>query len=349
MDLRIVFYSYNISDYISTICYIIPTQTLWISANSTEPVIYDPRSGLNVSEFVESPDATMRLQSSNNNTPNSNQGYPAKSKHPASSAVFKQFCYMHDTDEIVGISNRRAIHIWRYETTSPLGVLQGHEDNLECIAYSIIKLPTYIIAAKEPILIFTCGEEAIINKWERLQLNTFMYGQESINLSAQIIEPIVHTPTKKFSSILDGPSNRKLLDKPKMKDFIQKLKQFKSYDTVDEHSRHVNITGQIELLSAETQRIFKRTLTTMMADKESASTKLKNDAGYQSKKHSITRMLYHEELDYLVCASFDGCLCKFSSSHWQMLLGMIRTSSSTSHKMSSTLKILKMIVSPGCC
>lgn len=29
-----------------------PTQTLWISANSSLPIVYDPRSGINVSDHI---------------------------------------------------------------------------------------------------------------------------------------------------------------------------------------------------------------------------------------------------------------------------------------------------------
>ena len=35
---------------------------------------------------------------------------------------------------------------------------------------------------KEPVLIFSGGDDGVIRKWERLQLNTFMYSQESLSL-----------------------------------------------------------------------------------------------------------------------------------------------------------------------
>jgi hypothetical protein len=39
----------NYSDTITSVAYVIPTQTLWIAANSVSPIIFDPRSGINVS------------------------------------------------------------------------------------------------------------------------------------------------------------------------------------------------------------------------------------------------------------------------------------------------------------
>jgi hypothetical protein len=38
-----------LSDTITSVSYVLPTQTLWITANSPSPAVYDPRSGINVS------------------------------------------------------------------------------------------------------------------------------------------------------------------------------------------------------------------------------------------------------------------------------------------------------------
>lgn len=43
----------NHCDSISSLCYVLPTQTLWISANSQLPIVYDPRSGINVPSVWE--------------------------------------------------------------------------------------------------------------------------------------------------------------------------------------------------------------------------------------------------------------------------------------------------------
>jgi hypothetical protein len=47
------------SDTITSLCYVLPTQTLWITANSQVPIVYDPRSGINVSDFVRTDDEQL--------------------------------------------------------------------------------------------------------------------------------------------------------------------------------------------------------------------------------------------------------------------------------------------------
>jgi hypothetical protein len=37
-----------IRDTITALAYVAPTQTLWITANSPAPIVFDPRSGVNV-------------------------------------------------------------------------------------------------------------------------------------------------------------------------------------------------------------------------------------------------------------------------------------------------------------
>jgi WD40 repeat protein len=37
---------------ISSVCYVVPAQTLWVSASSPVPIVYDPRSGINVIMYL---------------------------------------------------------------------------------------------------------------------------------------------------------------------------------------------------------------------------------------------------------------------------------------------------------
>ncbi|KAJ3305098.1 hypothetical protein HDV03_002025 [Kappamyces sp. JEL0829] len=157
------------SDTITSLCYVLPTQTLWITANSPFPIVFDPRSGINVSDFVKTDDERLY----------------------GSTLRFKNLLYIPETNEVVGISTRRALVFWKYNAVAPLTVLPGHADIVECLTFN----------AKEPILIFSGGDDGIIKKWERLQLNTFMYGQESLIL-----------PKEEF---LSGESTKKSEPKPK--------------------------------------------------------------------------------------------------------------------------------------
>jgi WD40 repeat protein len=73
---------------------------------------------------------------------------------------------------VIGISTRRSLYFWKYNQAAPLTVLPGHADIAECLTFT----------AKEPLLIFSGGDDGIIRKWERLQLNTFMYSHENLQL-----------------------------------------------------------------------------------------------------------------------------------------------------------------------
>ncbi|KAJ1338995.1 hypothetical protein BSLG_006134 [Batrachochytrium salamandrivorans] len=144
------------SDTISSLCYVVPTQTLWVTANSAIPVIYDPRSGVNylykVSDFVRADDERF---------------------HPVGgSFAFKHLLFIPESNETIGVSTRRSLVIWRYNSVAPVTVLPGHADIVECLTFT----------SKEPILVFSGGDDGVIRKWERLQLNTFMYSQELLVL-----------------------------------------------------------------------------------------------------------------------------------------------------------------------
>ncbi|KAJ2997848.1 hypothetical protein HDV02_005118 [Globomyces sp. JEL0801] len=152
------------NDTITSLCYVIPTQTLWVTANSPLPVVYDPRSGINVSDFVRTDDDRFHVR--------------------GGTFGFRNLLYIPETMEVVAISTRRSLVVWKYNSVAPLTVLPGHIDIAECLAFN----------SKEPILIFSGGDDGIIHKWERLQLNTFMYSQEALVLPKEEFNDVVVEP-----------------------------------------------------------------------------------------------------------------------------------------------------------
>lgn len=106
------------SDTITSLCYVLPTQTLWITANSQNPIVFDPRSGINVSDFV-STDQERFLEA--NNGPYG----------------FKNLTYIPETNEVIGLTSRRSLIIWKYNAVAPLTVLPGHADIVECLTFSM--------------------------------------------------------------------------------------------------------------------------------------------------------------------------------------------------------------------
>jgi WD40 repeat protein len=108
-------------------------------------MVYDPRTGINVSDFVRTDDERF---------------------HPKGGPFgLKSLQYITETSEVIGISSRKSLVVWRYNSAAPITVLPGHGDIVECLSFN----------PKEPILIFSGGDDGIIRKWERLQLNMFMY------------------------------------------------------------------------------------------------------------------------------------------------------------------------------
>ena len=57
-------------------------------------------------------------------------------KLEGASKTYKQFHFHTDTDELVGITNRRSVKLWRFEQTAALAVLKSPEEGLECLTYS---------------------------------------------------------------------------------------------------------------------------------------------------------------------------------------------------------------------
>lgn len=112
----------------------------------------------------------------------------------------------------------------------------------------------------------------------------------------------------------------KRITRTKMDDFISKLKQYHTVRTSDETSNDnsLSLTRQIELLSAETQKAFKRSLTLITSSNNYIHSSRKDDSKTMEnpetmKQHAISKISYYEDLDYLFCASHDGNICKWSS------------------------------------
>ncbi|KAI8908490.1 WD40-repeat-containing domain protein [Gorgonomyces haynaldii] len=148
---------------ISSCCYVVPSQTLWVTANSSIPLVYDPRSGINVSDFVRT----------------DHERY----QNTGASFGLKSLLFIPENNEVIAITTRRSILVWKYNAGASLTVLPGHMDIVECLTFT----------SKEPLLIFSGGDDGIIRKWERLQLNTFMYSFENLSLPRNDLEQEIET------------------------------------------------------------------------------------------------------------------------------------------------------------
>ncbi|KAJ3139429.1 hypothetical protein HK101_003641 [Irineochytrium annulatum] len=220
-------------DTITSVCYVLPTQTLWITASSTSPVVYDPRSGINVTDFVGASDGERV-------THNAHSG----------AVFYKQLLFVPEVNEVIGATNRRSLTIWKYNPIASVTVLSGHTDVVECLAFTL----------KEPLLIFSGGTDGIIRKWERLQLNTFMYraivSQEPLILpkeEKQEDEPIVH-------SLSRNPEERRKKQAALHRRVSENLDAWRRGGASHQEEGDPLRGGenQVELMSAEALRAFRR-------------------------------------------------------------------------------------------
>jgi WD40 repeat protein len=240
---------------------------MWISAHSTSPIVYDPKSGIEITDFVQIQD---------------------ESSNRAWDQIYKHFLYVSESDEVIGVTARRMVRIWRYTKGACLTILKDHDDAIESLTFT----------NKDPILIFSGGEGAVIRQWERLQLNSFMYGRDIIDLKSYI------TGDDKKGKSLNR--NRRI-------------------GFEDDHEFNIKLHEQMELLNSNTVRRLKRTLTLIGKNDhkpkqskhirkliEGDEEKQTNQPSKVRKQYGLMKIEFYEPLDWLVCACEDSNLCKIS-------------------------------------
>ncbi|KAI9348234.1 quinon protein alcohol dehydrogenase-like superfamily [Obelidium mucronatum] len=256
------------SDTITSICYVLPTQTLWITANSTAPVVYDPRSGINVSEFVGLSNDSIQ-QKTNGST-------------------FKQLLF------VIGITNRKSIVVWKYNPAASITVLTGHSDAVECLTFTM----------KEPLLIFSGGSDGLIRKWERLQLNTFMYSQENLNIPKEER----HEEEITVNSFSKDPDERRKRQNLLHKQITEKLDRWKR--GLEEDMK--NQDQQVELMSRDAVRAFKRNQTKLKTELQiskgpgGGGAGEVDVAGGKSARQGVLSLYYYEDMDLLLSGYEDN-------------------------------------------
>ncbi|KAI8611101.1 WD40-repeat-containing domain protein [Chytriomyces sp. MP71] len=260
------------SDTITSICYVLPTQTLWITANSHTPIVYDPRSGINVSDFVGI---------------SSDDGH-----HKTNATSFKQISFVPELNEVIGITNRRSIVVWKYNPAASITVLSGHSDAVECLTFTM----------KEPLLIFSGGSDGFIRKWERLQLNTFMYSQENLTLPKEER----HEEEIAVNSFSKNPEERRKRQNALHKQITEKLDRWKRGLEEDINKQD----NQVELMSSDAKRAFKRNQTKLKTglalDKGMDRDGKMAGLSIKGSKQGVLTLFYYEDMDLLVSGYEDS-------------------------------------------
>ncbi|KAJ3280734.1 hypothetical protein HK104_000440, partial [Borealophlyctis nickersoniae] len=244
----------NSCDTITSLCYVLPTQTLWITASSGSPIVYDPRSGINVSDFVPTDDARLHHFTTGGFT-------------------FKHLTFIPETNEVI--------------------------DVVECLTFT----------SKEPLLIFSGGDDGLIKKWERLQLNTFMYSQEPLILPKEE----KHDKEVMLNTFSRDPTERRKKQAAMHKRISAKLDQWKRFLDDGSGSNGAGGAGgggeeQLALLSGDAARALKRKQ--MMVEPKKTYEEETRAAGMamasKAGRTGVVSLLYYEELDLLVSGYEDS-------------------------------------------
>ncbi|KAJ3091362.1 hypothetical protein HK102_000820 [Quaeritorhiza haematococci] len=258
-------------DTITAAIYIVPTKTLWITANTSAPIIYDPRSGINVSNFV-----------------NIDQDGPSKST--TAGMTIRHLTYVPETNE----------------------------DDIHVIQLILRDLS----ASKEPLLIFSGGKDGVIRKWERMQLNSFMYSQE----------PLIMPRDDKADDLNPNATPRELAIQKQMKRSALRRRVEnnwrKSLSSLEEDEVATHARNQVELLSGETMKAFKRQQSLINLNAVCTTAEVSYSAvigaaqskgnapagkgrgdlssGLKSTKAGVNCLFYYEELDLLISGNEDN-------------------------------------------
>ena len=102
---------------ITGVSYSFCTKTLWVTASSKVPTIFDPVSGIDVTEYLA-------------------QDYKLEEHMTDQKANIKYFTYIPEQKMMIGVTSARTVIQWKYNEFSCVSVMRGHHDNIDCLACS---------------------------------------------------------------------------------------------------------------------------------------------------------------------------------------------------------------------
>eukprot|EP01105_Mastigella_eilhardi_P021408 TRINITY_DN517_c3_g1_i4.p1 TRINITY_DN517_c3_g1~~TRINITY_DN517_c3_g1_i4.p1 ORF type:complete len:350 (+),score=66.94 TRINITY_DN517_c3_g1_i4:34-1050(+) len=110
----------GLSDTVTGLEYNPVTKTIWVAANSPQPLIFDAASVINVTEYVSGV-------------------VPA---HRAEMRLFQKLYWFQETQEMMGTTNLREVIVWRWSPTRPVTTLHVGDLPPEALCYSPSMVPT---------------------------------------------------------------------------------------------------------------------------------------------------------------------------------------------------------------
>eukprot|EP00741_Cyanophora_paradoxa_P019100 tig00021122_g18442.t1 len=134
------------SEAITGVCYVPATRQLLIAASSPEPAVYDPRTGMNVTEFV-----------------------PSLAPPECGDAAYLAFFPFPDTQEVVGTTSGRHLVLWKFNGCGAKRIVRGGEEWVEslCVAYGSS--------------VYSASADGSVRRWEASsQVTTDLYSCQEV-------------------------------------------------------------------------------------------------------------------------------------------------------------------------
>jgi len=147
------------SDTLTGLCYVPATRTLWMSANSAHPIIYDPRSATDITGYLHQTASTAR------------QDKDAKER-------IQRLFRIPETGELLASTNTRALHIYKFNPCGACSILRAHTDWVEVLAYSYKRkvvedlgesrtgVDRYGEGEEAEMVLVSAGADSLVRRWE---------------------------------------------------------------------------------------------------------------------------------------------------------------------------------------
>lgn len=183
---------------ISGVCFIPKNKTVWCVAGTNSAYIYDPKSGENVTDFVDT-----------------------FSEQTTEKYYLQLIRFLNDFNVLVTTTNRKQLIVFKY---NPFGCLTSvkHKKPIDSICFT----------KKAPILIFT-GDSEDIFKWEQMQSHQLIYSSEKLIKTENVTqESSALKGNKDHKSIEKLPDNPKTFGLKPSNKTILKLLFFEKLDYI---------------------------------------------------------------------------------------------------------------------
>ncbi|KAL5499905.1 hypothetical protein EMCRGX_G011374 [Ephydatia muelleri] len=157
-----IIHTLSFSAAVTGVCYVPEVHLVWVATTNGSVTFFEPKSGSNVSEFVD-------LLELNDRKKNSLTSFK---EH-----TFQLLKYVPDTHEVLGSTSRKDLVTWRSSMGAASCVRRMLGSHIETISYT----------CKSPLLLFTGSFDGSMLKWERLQMNPFDFQHEELGYKDKLL------------------------------------------------------------------------------------------------------------------------------------------------------------------